>query len=128
MGSSHITSLSSACRGLLKVALRRQGQTLEEESMETRYLARPSFVPGASLWVAMLLRKALGTFAIHQAWCLDHLYNTVAYDLGPESHPGARPPGTRYIFVLTCLSCAEGKQLSEAFSFPVHLEMEVWKT
>lgn len=41
MGSSHITPLSLSCRGLLKVALQHQGQTLEEENMETRYLARP---------------------------------------------------------------------------------------
>lgn len=59
MGRSRITPISLACRGLLKVALLRQGQTLEEESMETRY---PAFVPGASLWVAMLLRRALGIF------------------------------------------------------------------
>lgn len=81
MGSKHITLFSLAGRGLLKVALQRQGQTLEEENMETRYLAR-LFVPGGSLWVAMLLRKALGVYAIHQAWCVDHLYHTVTYDLG----------------------------------------------
>lgn len=98
MGSSRVTPISLACRGLLKVALLRQGQTLEEESMETRYLA---FVPGASLWVAMLLRRALGMYAVHQAGRVNHLYNTVTYDLGPGSHPGAGPPHTRCIFVLS---------------------------
>lgn len=27
--------------------------------------------------------NALGMYVIHQAWCVDHLYNTVTYDLGP---------------------------------------------
>lgn len=123
MGSSHITPLSLACRGLLKVALQHQGQTLEEESVETRYLAR-AFVPGASLWVARLLGKALGTLALHQAWCVDHLCNTVTYDLGPGRRPGAVPQCARYIFA-SCLSCAEGEAVARGFQPPVHLDTEV---
>lgn len=54
MESSRITPVSLACRGLLKVALLRQGQTLEEESMETRYLARLLYLGPPSGWQCFL--------------------------------------------------------------------------
>lgn len=56
--------LPLTCRGLLKVALQHQGQTLEEEDMETRYLATPLYL-GPRLWVAALLGKTLSMSAIH---------------------------------------------------------------
>lgn len=54
MGSKHITPFSLAGRGLLKVALLRQGQTLEEENMETRYPARLLYLGAPSGWQCFL--------------------------------------------------------------------------
>lgn len=76
--------LSLACRGLLKVALQRQGQTLEEEDMETRYLIKDLCHLGPpSGWQCFLGKP----------WACMTIYNHS--DLGARIHPGAVPPCTR---------------------------------
>lgn len=83
-----------------------------------------AFVPGASLWVTMLLRKALVAYDIY-IHTNNTVYNTVTYDLGPGSHPGAG--GGAALDTSFCLSCAEGEAVARGLLLPVHLEAEVWR-
>lgn len=101
------------------MALQRQGQTLQEEDVETRYPARPLHLGPPSGWQCF--------FGKHRACVLFTRHGALAIIHHSDPWPWSWDRCLKCALPASSLSWAEGETLASGFLLPVHCKTEAWR-